>query len=55
MFWAVIQLPGTGILAAYTGERELGHALGIILITWFIVTLMFMYAQSLLHLFWALK
>lgn len=44
MSWAVIQLPGTGVLASYTDERELGRALGIFLITWFIVTLMFMYA-----------
>ncbi|KAF5318123.1 hypothetical protein D9619_012199 [Psilocybe cf. subviscida] len=44
MSWAVIQLPGTGVLAAYTDERELGHALGIFLITWFIVTLIFIVA-----------
>jgi len=48
-FWlsyATIFIPGTGIIAAYDGKGDqLDSALGIYLITWFIVTFMFFIAS----------
>ncbi|KAK0201116.1 Gpr1 family protein [Desarmillaria ectypa] len=45
-FWlsyAAVLLPGTGIAAAYDGEADmLGDALGIYLIVWSIITVMFL-------------
>jgi len=46
-FWisyALILIPGTGALAAYTDPHELDSALGIYLITWFMVTFFFFIA-----------
>ncbi len=40
-FWlsfALLYIPGSGILTAYTDSAELDSALGIYLITWFVVT-----------------
>jgi len=44
-FWlsyATILIPGSGVLSAYTSEEELSQALGIYLITWFVLTFMFL-------------
>jgi succinate-acetate transporter protein len=44
-FWlsyATILIPGSGILTAYASEDELSQALGIYLITWFVLTFMFL-------------
>jgi len=38
MSYATILIPGSGVLAAYTNPDELDSALGIYLITWFMVT-----------------
>lgn len=38
MSYAIILLPGSGVLAAFEDPAELHSALGIYLITWFIVT-----------------
>lgn len=39
MSYAIILLPGTGVLAAYTEDAtELHSALGIYLMAWFMVT-----------------
>jgi len=40
MSYATILLPSSGIVAAYTDDRELANALGIYLITWFMFTFM---------------
>lgn len=40
MSFATLYIPGSGILTAYTSETELDSALGIYLITWFIITLL---------------
>ncbi|KAF9450819.1 hypothetical protein P691DRAFT_809332, partial [Macrolepiota fuliginosa MF-IS2] len=46
MSYATILIPGSGILAAYEGNAgELSSALGIFLITWFIVTFLFFVAS----------
>lgn len=42
MSYGAIFIPGTGILAAYADEQELADALGIYLMTWFIVTILFL-------------
>lgn len=50
-FWAsyaTLFIPSSGILAAYTDPNELASALGIYLITWFIVTFLLLIA-SLRH------
>ncbi|KAF8887237.1 GPR1/FUN34/yaaH family-domain-containing protein [Gymnopilus junonius] len=39
MSYSMILLPGTGILASYSDSRELANAMGIYLITWFVVTI----------------
>jgi hypothetical protein len=45
MSFATIFLPSSGILSAYTDIAELESALGIYLITWFMVTVMFMWGD----------
>ncbi|GLB34380.1 putative GPR1/FUN34/yaaH family protein [Lyophyllum shimeji] len=43
-FWlsyATIFIPGSGVLSAYADERELANALGMYLMVWFMVTVMF--------------
>jgi len=40
MSYATILIPSSGIVAAYTDDRELSNALGIYLITWFMFTFM---------------
>jgi succinate-acetate transporter protein len=45
MSFATIYIPGTGIIAAYTNPAELESAVGIYLITWFMVTFFFLYAS----------
>ncbi|KAI9567917.1 Gpr1 family protein [Boletus coccyginus] len=42
MSYATILIPGSGVLSAYTSAHELDQALGIYLITWFILTFMFL-------------
>ncbi|KAJ7708218.1 FUN34 transmembrane protein [Mycena rosella] len=47
-FWlsyATILLPGSGILAAYKTEAEANSAIGIFLMSWFIVTFFFLIAS----------
>jgi succinate-acetate transporter protein len=44
MSFGTINLPGTGIIAAYKTEDELRSALGIYLIAWFMVTFFFLLA-----------
>jgi len=46
MSYATILIPSSGILAAYTDDKELTNALGIYLITWFMFTF-FMFLASL--------
>jgi succinate-acetate transporter protein len=38
MSYATIYIPGSGIITAYKSPDELANAVGIYLITWFIVT-----------------
>lgn len=49
-FWlsyASILLPGTGIAAAFDGDADmLGDAIGIYLVVWSIITVMFLYVIS---------
>ncbi|KAG6331275.1 hypothetical protein ID866_7813 [Astraeus odoratus] len=40
MSYAIILIPGTGVTAAYTSAEELDQAIGIYLITWFVLTVM---------------
>ncbi|KAF9231738.1 Gpr1 family protein [Melanogaster broomeanus] len=40
MSYATILIPGSGVVTAYTSEHELSQALGIYLITWFVLTFM---------------
>ncbi|KAF8123863.1 Gpr1 family protein [Boletus edulis] len=42
MSYATILIPGSGVLSAYTSADELSQALGIYLITWFVLTFMFL-------------
>ncbi|KAG9311197.1 putative ammonia transport outward protein 2 [Chiua virens] len=42
MSYATILIPGSGITAAYTSDNELAQALGIYLITWFVLTTLFL-------------
>jgi len=44
MSYATILIPSSGVLTAYHDSQELENALGIYLITWFMVTVMFMWA-----------
>ncbi|KIM54961.1 hypothetical protein SCLCIDRAFT_1221581 [Scleroderma citrinum Foug A] len=40
MSYATILIPGSGIAAAYTDKNEFAQAIGIYLITWFVLTVM---------------
>jgi succinate-acetate transporter protein len=42
MSYATILIPGSGIIDAFTDATELSSALGIYLITWFMVTFLFL-------------
>jgi succinate-acetate transporter protein len=44
MSFGTINLPGSGIIAAYTSKKELSNAIGIYLIAWFMVTFFFLLA-----------
>ena len=50
MSYATILIPSSGILESYTstpgGAEELGNALGIYLITWFMFTFLMLYVIS---------
>ncbi|KAF9051791.1 GPR1/FUN34/yaaH family-domain-containing protein [Panaeolus papilionaceus] len=41
MSYAAIHIPATGIIAAYSDPQEFNNAMGIYLITWFVITVMF--------------
>jgi uncharacterized protein len=43
MSFATILIPGSGIVAAYADPQEFRNALGIYLMTWFIVTFILLY------------
>ncbi|PPQ66922.1 hypothetical protein CVT26_010011 [Gymnopilus dilepis] len=45
MSYATILIPGSGIISAYSDERELANALGIFMIAWFMVTLFLLLAS----------
>lgn len=42
MSYATIFIPSSGVMAAYSDPQEFNNAVGIYLITWFMVTVMFM-------------
>ena len=42
MSYAMILIPATGILSSYSDPQEFANAMGIYLITWFAVTILFM-------------
>jgi len=42
MSYAAILIPGTGVISAYSSVDEFSQAVGIYLITWFILTTMFL-------------
>lgn len=44
MSYAVILIPGSGIIQAYETQAEFHNAVGMYLMVWFMVTVMFMYA-----------
>jgi len=44
MSYATIFIPGSGILATFSNPQELNNAIGLFLITWFIVTFIFLLA-----------
>lgn len=46
MSYATIFIPSSGIQAAYPDQAEFHNALGLYLITWFMVTVMFMYVHD---------
>ena len=46
MSFGSIFIPGTGIIDAYTSADELNSALGIYLITWFMVTFLLLCVSS---------
>jgi uncharacterized protein len=50
MSYATILIPSSGILSAYVDPQELQNAIGIYLITWFMVTVMLMSVPFLIHL-----
>jgi len=48
-FWlsfGTLYIPGSGILSAYTNDTELNSALGIYLITWFVITFLLLIAST---------
>ena len=53
MSYATILIPGSGIIAAYEntegGAEQLSAALGIFLITWMIVTFLFLWVTELIR------
>jgi len=53
MSYATILIPGSGIVAAYEntqgGAEQLSAALGIFLITWMIVTFLFLWVTELVR------
>lgn len=42
MSYAVILIPGSGVISAYTSADEFEQAIGMYLIIWFILTFMFL-------------
>ena len=42
MSYAVILIPGFGVVSAYSSVDEFSQAIGIYLITWFILTSLFL-------------
>ncbi|KAJ3739320.1 FUN34 transmembrane protein [Lentinula detonsa] len=44
MSYATIFIPGSGIMAAFTNPQELNNAIGIYLISWFMITVFFLLA-----------
>jgi succinate-acetate transporter protein len=42
MSYAMILIPGSGILSAYTSEDEFSQAFGIYMIAWSVLTFMFL-------------
>jgi len=42
MSYATIFIPGSGIMAAYPDEAEMGNALGVFLMTWMMITIFFL-------------
>lgn len=54
MSYATILIPGSGIIAAYEniegGAEQLSAALGIFLITWMIVTFLFLWVTDIVWL-----
>lgn len=42
MSYATILIPGSGVVSAYTSTDEFDQAIGIYLITWFILTFLFL-------------
>jgi succinate-acetate transporter protein len=51
MSFATILIPGSGVAAAYTNTNEFHNALGIYLMTWFIVTFLLLFVFRLtIHL-----
>ncbi|KAG8221733.1 Gpr1 family protein [Butyriboletus roseoflavus] len=42
MSYATILIPGSGVVSAYTSTEEFSQAIGLYLITWFILTFMFL-------------
>lgn len=47
MSYATILIPGSGIVTAYTSVDEFNQAIGIYLITWFVLTFMLLYVPDL--------
>ncbi|KAF8873483.1 GPR1/FUN34/yaaH family-domain-containing protein [Infundibulicybe gibba] len=50
MSYATIFIPSSGIISAYSDPQELSNAIGIYLITWFMVTVMFILPVIRRHL-----
>ncbi|RDB19854.1 Ammonia transport outward protein 2 [Hypsizygus marmoreus] len=50
MSYATTLIPGSGVLAAYSDDTELHNALGMYLIVWFMVTVMFILPVIRRHL-----
>jgi len=50
MSYATIFIPGSGVISAYSDPQELNNAIGIYLITWFMVTVMFILPVLRRHL-----
>jgi succinate-acetate transporter protein len=50
MSYATIFIPGSGVLASYSDDKELSNALGLYLIVWFMITVMFILPVIRRHL-----